>query len=246
MVDAVEIAPAAHRVVAAIALKKAVLRAHDERLEGKRFGRDHLRDGEIGIIEQHAPRTEHELFRERRRVDACAQIDAEVLDDGLRFGIDDRAVECRFRNFEIRFGQQRRHLKRVLIVDEAVFRNRVGGKSSREILVEQQQVAKGVAILGDREATDKAVLRRRPQAGHFEGVADPVRHAGAVCGRGLREPFRGHTAILDAPADRLPDRNLAVFEARVQLIDADPGRAEIRVVALDAVLREEGLDRLFE
>jgi len=52
--------------------------------------------------------------------------------------------------------------------------------------------------------------------------------------------------MLELPSGRLLVLQVAVFDFGIELIDSDTGRAEFRVVAGDAILREEGFDDLVE
>ena len=205
-----------------------------------------LRHQEVRILQQQAVRAEHQLFGERRRIDAGAEIHAEVLDRGLQFRIDDGAIQRRFGDLEIGLRQQGRQLQRVLVVHETVFGDRVRRKARGQIVVEQQQFAERVPILRDGQAADQAVLRRRTQAGNFQRVSDPLDHALAVGARRLRQALRRHGPRVDPSPDGFPGRNMAVLELGVELVDPDARRTRFRVVASDTVLLEKRLYVLFE
>ena len=130
-------------------------------------------------------------------IDRRAQVDTEVLDRGLRLRIDDGSVERLFGNLKIGLHQQWRQLQRVLVVHESVFGDGVRGKRLRQIVVQQQQLAQGVAILRDGQAPDQAVLRRRTQARNFQRLRDPLDHPLALGAGRLRLALRRHGPVAD-------------------------------------------------
>ncbi len=107
MINAIEIAPAADRVVALIAFDEAVLGPHEERFEGESLLGGQLRDQDIPVLEQQAVGAENQRVRIGRRIHRGAEIDAEVLNLGLLGWIDNSPAESLFGDFEVGFDQQR-------------------------------------------------------------------------------------------------------------------------------------------
>ena len=147
VVDAVVVAPTAHCVIASVAFDVAVLGAHFQRLEGERFGQDGLRNDEIRILKQGAAGAEDELFGKWGGVNSGAEIDPEILDDWLRFGIHNRAVQRERGDVHVGFHLQGRELQGVFIVDETVFGNGIWRQAFGDVIVELQQFTQGVSVL---------------------------------------------------------------------------------------------------
>jgi len=246
VVDARILAPAADGIVAGVAFDELIVRPHGAGEEGEGLGEGGFGDDEIGVFEQVAVGTKDEFFGERFGVEGLAEFDAEVLDFGFGFGVDEGELEGFFGDFEVGFEEEGGELEGFFIVDEAVGGDGVGGEDFGEVVVEFKEVAEGVAILGDGEAANDAVFGGGAGAGGFERLVDPGDDALAVFGGGLGEAFGGHGAFFDAMADGFPEADVLIFEVGAELVDADAGGAVIDVVALETVLFEEGFDGLVE
>ena len=225
---------------------KRILRPHHERLEGERLARLQLLDREVAFVQQQAVRPENQVVRDRLRVDPCPEIDAEVLDRRLRLRIDEAAGECLVGDVEVRLEQQRRELQRLLVVHEPVAGDGIGRQNLRDVVVEQEQFAERVAILRDGQPPHAAVLRRRPRTGHLHRLLHPLDRPLAFVGRRLLRVLRRHRSGRDLLQHVLPQLEMAVFQLRIEVIDADAGGHLVRVVAAHAVLLEERLHVLVE
>ena len=80
VIDAVEVAPAANRIVALIAFDEAILRRMKNGSKGKGFFGGELRYDEVFGFEQRAACAEDEALSDRVGVDVGAEVDAEILD----------------------------------------------------------------------------------------------------------------------------------------------------------------------
>ena len=246
VVDARVFAPAADRIVALVALDEAVVGAHGGGREGEGLFGGEFGDGEVFVVEQEAAGAEDELFGQGVLVDGLAEVHAEVLDGGFLGGVDDGAVEGFFGDFEVGLDEEGGELEGVFIIDEAIGGDGVGGDAFGEVVFELEELAEGVAVLGDGEAADEPVFGGGAEAGDVDGAGDPGDGGFAFGGGGLGHAFGGHAAVADAVADAFPEADVAVFEAGIEMVDADAGGEVIGVVALFAVLVEEGFDGLLE
>ena len=241
VIDAVVLSPAADRVVARVALDEAILRPHRERLEVERLAEPRLRDHEVPIVQQQAVRSQDQLVRARLGIDAGTEVDAEILDlrPGLR--VDDAAIERLFGDLEVRLEQQGREGQRLLVVHEPVTRDGVRRQHLREVVFEQQQLPERVAILRDGQPPRPSVLGRRPRPCELLRLRNPVAHPFPIGGTRLRFVLGRHGFVRELLADAVPQLELTVLETPIEMVDANPGRALLLVVAPLAILLQERL-----
>ena len=131
VINAVVLAPAAHRAVALITLVEAPLCAHLERLKGKWLGRHQLCHHEVIIGQQRTVRAEDQPVRARLRVDLMPEIHPEILNHRLGLRIHNRQVQRPLGNLEIRFHQQWREQHRLPVVHETVLGHTVRRQHAR-------------------------------------------------------------------------------------------------------------------
>ena len=242
MVDAAVITPTADGVVALVALDEAVLGAHGEGLEGERLVRLQFPQCEIGAVQQHAVGAEDQLVGYGGGVDAGAQIEAEILDCGFGFGIDNGSFQCLFGDVVVGLEQQRGEGQRLLVVEEAVLGDGIGREIIGQVVVEQQQLAQGVAVLGDGEASGAAVARGGAQAGLGDAFLHPGGHLGFFSFSGLEGTFGWHGSVGGLVRDVQPEFQLALLEGWIEIVHPDAGSGFVGMVAALAILLEKGAD----
>ena len=221
VVNAVEVPPRADRIVADIAFDESVLRSHPERFEGEWLLRRQFHHLEILVAEQQAVRSQNQPVRTRRRIDCRPEVHAEVLNDRLASRIDDRPFERLLGDLEIRLQQQRRQRERFAIVQKTLARDRVRRQDVRQIVVDQQQFAERVAVLGGGQAAHAAVLGKRTGTRRVDRLFNPVREPAPLVRGRLRFVLGRHRFANHLLADRLPQPHVAIFKRRSQLVNTD-------------------------
>ena len=246
VVDAVEVSPAPHGGVSLVALDEAVPGPHGTRLEGERLDGDGLADHVVRSLQKQAVRAENELVGKRIRVDSSTQIHPEALDRGLRVRIDNRAAERVRGDLEVGLHLKRRELERAGIVDEPVLRHRVRRQCVGQFVLQQEEAAEGVAVLGHGEPPHVAVLRGRTGPCRIQRGGDPIECSLPLRRVRLRGSFGGHGPVPDPFVDQLPQLEAPLFESAAESVETDSRHGRVLVVTQKAVLLEERPHLLLE